>query len=303
MSSKLDVNFWERDNYPEAVDLVVIPFLAFVFSAVRFLLDRFVFERCGRAFITSKSHVKGKDDARVAAERTHAKFKESSWKCLYYCSACAFAFAVTYNEPWFKETKYFFSGPGSQVWPDLTVKRNLKALYLFAGSFYFYSIFALVFWETRRKDFTVSMTHHITTVVLIIGSYLGRFVRFTSMVIAIHDVSDVLLEAAKLCKYIDFELGASGFFLLFAISWAYMRLWIFPRRIIYSACYEVLHIVDKRLHPVSGPFVYYLFNSLLITLLIMHIYWWLLILRVIWKQVAALGVVEDVRSDDEDDDD
>jgi hypothetical protein len=50
--------------------------------------------------------------------------------------------------------------------------------------------------------------------------------------------------------------------------------------------------------------LYYIFNTLLITLFVMHIYWWILIFRMLVKQVAARGrVSDDVRSDDDDDDD
>ena len=33
------------------------------------------------------------------------------------------------------------------------------------------SVFMLIFWETRRKDFAVMMTHHVATITLIALSY------------------------------------------------------------------------------------------------------------------------------------
>lgn len=50
------------------------------------------------------------------------KFKESAWKCLYFLSAEVLALSVTYNERWFKNTRYFWVGPGDQVWPDQKIK-------------------------------------------------------------------------------------------------------------------------------------------------------------------------------------
>lgn len=47
---------------------------------------------------------------------------------------------------------------------------------MYAGGFYTYSIFALIFWETRRADFGVSMGHHLATAILIISSYILRYV-------------------------------------------------------------------------------------------------------------------------------
>lgn len=45
---------------------------------------------------------------------------------------------------------------------------------MYAGGFYVYSIFALMFWETKRSDFGVSMTHHVATAFLIALSYIFR---------------------------------------------------------------------------------------------------------------------------------
>lgn len=59
------------------------------------------------------------------------------------------------------------------ILPALRLK--LKAAYMYAAGFYTYSIFALLFWETRRSDFGVSMSHHVATVVLIILSYVLRY--------------------------------------------------------------------------------------------------------------------------------
>lgn len=50
------------------------------------------------------------------------KFKESAWKCVYFLTAELLALSVTYNEPWFTSTKYFWEGPGDQTWPDQKIK-------------------------------------------------------------------------------------------------------------------------------------------------------------------------------------
>jgi hypothetical protein len=51
-----------------------------------------------------------------------SKFKESAWKCVYFLSAEIFALFVTYDELWFTDTKYFWVGPGDQIWPDQKIK-------------------------------------------------------------------------------------------------------------------------------------------------------------------------------------
>uniref|UniRef100_A0A2N9GSQ9 TLC domain-containing protein n=1 Tax=Fagus sylvatica TaxID=28930 RepID=A0A2N9GSQ9_FAGSY len=257
------------------------------------------------------------------------KFKESAWKCIYYLSAEIFALSVTFNEAWFTNTIYFWVGPGNQV------------LYMFGAGFYTYSIFALIFWETRRSDFGVSMSHHVATLTLIVLSYIFRFARIGSVVLAIHDASDVFLEVGKMSKYSGAERIASFAFVMFVLSWILLRLMYYPFWVLWSTrfsrssglgiirfresnmpsgiqipgnvmlrnlnareCnYEVTLTLDKEKHPVDGPIYYYVFNTLLFSLLVLHIYWWVLMYRMLVKQIQARGQIsDDVRSDTESED-
>jgi ceramide synthetase len=148
------------------------------------------------------------------------------------------------------------------------------------------------------------MAHHVATVILIILSYLLRFARVGSIVLALHDASDVFLEVGKMFKYNGSNIVPSISFLLFVISWVILRLIYYPFWILWSTSYEVLHTLDKKKHQKEGPIYYYVFNSLLYCLLFIHIYWWVLMYRVLVKQVKARGKLgEDVRSDSEGEDD
>ncbi|XP_038722840.1 LAG1 longevity assurance homolog 3-like isoform X2 [Tripterygium wilfordii] len=231
------------------------------------------------------------------------KFKESAWKCVYYLSAELLALSVTYEEPWFTNTTNFWVGPGDQVWPDQKMKFKLKGVYMYTAGFYTYSIFALIFWETRRSDFGVSMGHHVATVILIILSYILRFARVGSVVLALHDASDVFLEVGKMSKYSGAETMASLAFILFVLSWILLRLIYYPFWVLWSTSYEVILTLDKEKHPVDGPICYYVFNSLLYCLLVLHIYWWVLMFRMLVKQIQARGQLgDDVRSDSDSED-
>ncbi|KAK4357939.1 hypothetical protein RND71_023549 [Anisodus tanguticus] len=291
---------WEHESYPSYEDFAVLPLFAVFFPTVRFFLDRFVFEKVARRLIFGKGQevIEVETDDRRKKIR---KFKESAWKCIYFLSAEVFALLVTYNEPWFADTKYFWVGPGDQVWPDQKYKSKLKALYMYAGGFYAYSIFALIYWETRRSDFGVSMSHHVATAILIALSYIIRFARVGSVVLALHDASDIFLEIGKMSKYSGSEAIASSSFILFVLSWIILRLIYYPFWILWSTSYEVLQTLDKEKHKVDGPIYYYIFNSLLFCLMVLHIYWWVLIYRMLVKQIQARGQLsEDVRSDSED---
>uniref|UniRef100_A0ACD5XRE4 Uncharacterized protein n=1 Tax=Avena sativa TaxID=4498 RepID=A0ACD5XRE4_AVESA len=125
----------------------------------------------------------------------------------------------------------------------------------------------------------------------------NRCFRPGSVTLAIHDASDIFLEAGKMAKYSSCERLAVVAFILFVASWILLRLIIFPLWIIRSTSYEVLMILDKERKQI---YRYYAVNCLLLSLLILHIYWSVLIYRMLVKQIQSRGRVgDDVRSDSE----
>ncbi|GAU19945.1 hypothetical protein TSUD_95500 [Trifolium subterraneum] len=137
--------------------------------------------------------------------------------------------------------------------------------------------------------------------------------RIGSIILALHDASDVFLEAAKVFKYSGREFGASVFFAFFAISWLVLRLIFFPFWVIRATRQLANHIFPSLGFPLSSldlqqclnlsesfpMFLYYVFNTLLIMLLIFHIYWWMLICAMINRQLENRGKVgEDIRSEE-----
>ncbi|KAM1340563.1 hypothetical protein ACFX2H_038936 [Malus domestica] len=294
---------WEEESYPVPNDFFVLPLFVLLFPSLRLFLDVFVFERLAKRLLFGKKYASLNVETRDNRKKVN-KFKESAFKCVYFFTAELLALYVTYDEPWFSKTRYFWVGPGNQIWPDQKTKLKLKALYMYSAGFYIYSTFALVFWETRRSDFVVSMSHHLATTILIVASYIFKFSRVGSVILALHEGSDVFLEIAKLSKYCGFEMLAGIAFVSFVLSWTVLRLIYFPFWIIWSTSYEALLTLDKEKHIVDGSIYYYLFNTLLIGLLFCHIYWWKLMVRMLVKQIQARGKVDDdVRSDSEGEDD
>ena len=61
---------------------------------------------------------------------------------------------------------------GSAQKPVLARRRGkVKAYYAAEGAFYAASVFMLVLWEERRRDFAPMLLHHLATVALIAASY------------------------------------------------------------------------------------------------------------------------------------
>ncbi|XP_050212156.1 ceramide synthase LOH2 [Mercurialis annua] len=282
----------ESSSSPNPSYFFVAVAFAFGFVAARFLLDKFVFRRLAIWLLCKKSRPLNLD------ANTRAKIVkciESMWKLTYYAAVEFCVLKINYNEPWFSDPKQYFIG-----WPNQEFKTPLKLIYMCQCGFYTYSIAALLLWETRRKDFSVMMSHHVITVFLIGFSYMTSFLRMGSVVLALHDASDVFLEAAKICKYSGKELGASTFFGLFAVSWLILRLIYYPFWVIAALSYGGVNFLD--LSTAYHTFLYYVFNTLLLMLLVFHVYWWYLICAMIMKQMRNRGRVgEDIREDSDDD--
>ncbi|EFH66929.1 hypothetical protein ARALYDRAFT_890127 [Arabidopsis lyrata subsp. lyrata] len=294
MDLKLLSRDWDHESYPAFSDLWVLIFFAPFFLFLRLILDRFIFERVARRLVVPRGHYGDSNERR----KKIVKFKESAWKCLCSFSVEALALYVTYKEPWFKDTRCFWLGPGDQIW------LKMKGMYMFVGGLNVYAFFALFFWETRRSDFKVMLVHHIVTSFLIILSYVFRFARIGSVILALHEISDVFLEIGKMCKYSGAEAMTSVSFVLFFLSWTALRLIYYPFWILWSTSYESIKVKmeywDKKNLMETGPNLmvfYYVFNTLLYCLQILHIYWWILIYRVLISQIRAKGkVAKDIRS-------
>uniref|UniRef100_A0A1D1YSZ3 LAG1 longevity assurance 2 n=1 Tax=Anthurium amnicola TaxID=1678845 RepID=A0A1D1YSZ3_9ARAE len=277
---------------PDPRDFVLVIYFALGFVLLRFLLDVLIYQRLALRLLGGGASLLKIDEAKRAKV---AKCSESMWKLTYYVSVQLWALAIIYLEPWSGDTKQYFKG-----WPNQELKFLLKLFYMCQCGFYTYSIAALLTWETRRKDFSIMMSHHIVTTVLIGYSYFTRFFRIGSIVLALHDASDVFLEAAKLFKYSEREMGASVCFGLFALSWVSLRLIFFPFWIIKISSFYCIEDLSSSEHFTT---LYYSFNTMLLTLLVFHVYWWVLICSMILRQMKNRGKVgEDIRSDSEDGD-
>lgn len=74
-----------------------------------------------RRTIFGKGHARNDFVTKIKRKKIN-KFKESAWKCVYFLSAELLALVVSRYEPWFTNTKYFWVGPGDQIWPDQKTK-------------------------------------------------------------------------------------------------------------------------------------------------------------------------------------
>lgn len=153
---------------------------------------------------------------------------------------------------------------------------------------FYWSLTFSQFVDNKRKDFWQMFIHHVLTLVLISLSWICNLHRVGSLVLVVHDCADILLEAAKLTKYAGYQKTCDIIFACFTVTWIVTRLGMYPR-IIYSGAVEAPRIVP--MFP-----AYYIFNSLLIMLLVLHLIWTYMILQIVVQTIKAGQMEGDVRS-------
>eukprot|EP00927_Polykrikos_kofoidii_P082322 TRINITY_DN8162_c0_g1_i1.p1 TRINITY_DN8162_c0_g1~~TRINITY_DN8162_c0_g1_i1.p1 ORF type:complete len:316 (-),score=32.81 TRINITY_DN8162_c0_g1_i1:73-1020(-) len=195
--------------------------------------------------------------------------------------------------------------PSSMWWQgtNILMSSTMRCYYLLYIARYLQSGFS-VFLEPRRKDFWEMVIHHNVTVFLCTISYFGAHYRVGVVVMAMFDLADVPLHAAKLCKYTSDEFAectterrrwrflADRVFEIFALVFFVTRLPMFGY-VCWSSHVESLQFFPKDM----GCWACI---ACLYTLLVLQFYWFGLLVKAVVRMIRV-GNVEDVRSDDEDD--
>lgn len=159
-----------------------------------------------------------------------------------------------------------------------SVESDIWSYYMLSMAFYWSLTFSQ-FFDIIRKDFWQMFVHHILTLLLLALSWVCNLHRVGSLVLVIHDCADIFLDAAKLTKYANYQKVCDCIFAVFTVVWLVTRLGFYPR-IIYSTSIEAPSILP--MFP-----AYYIFNSLLIALQALHIYWTYLILQIVINSLRA----------------
>lgn len=196
----------------------------------------------------------------------------------------------------------------------------LELLYMLQLAVWFVTSFFQVFVFERVSDHLVMLAHHAATILLLGLSYQHGYMGIGLMVLYIHDLADIVVDLLKLSNGLKLE-GPPGGFLLEAsfvgllVSWFYYRLYVLPKYIIYQGafggmlCAYGCHINNgvvqremcwdgsvaaervaqarwargrednSSLNLLLGAVM----TLLLIVLFLMHVYWFLLFVRIALK--------------------
>lgn len=199
-----------------------------------------------------------------------------------------------------------------QLPPGWSVRQPTDSVVLFYAAqlaVWFYTGFACLVLEERRKDFFVMMAHHVVTICLVMFSACFGYMGTGIMVLYVHDVSDIFVDLLKLTNYLDLDSPRSFYateivYLIAIFAWLVIRLGILPLVTVPAAVFgspkwvpsqqnildagvpsrDSLHLWDDTLtlaylgwHHVPGwpPLA-----AMLLSLQVMHVWWFVLLLNV-----------------------
>ncbi|KDO21148.1 hypothetical protein SPRG_12929 [Saprolegnia parasitica CBS 223.65] len=225
---------------------------------------------------------------------TMKKFTDQSWQLAIHASMTVLEIVVIMDETWWQDTRSMWN-PESVTCDFPTQKYLTKFLYITQLAIWIYTAFSCKFLEEIRKDYLVMMTHHVVTIALVSWSYAQGYLPVGVLILIVHDASDIPLDLLKMANYMKLE-GASGLFItegLFAIVlsvWFYVRIYLFPVKLINSAfwenreaCMSPADAHDLSILSFPGVPMWFGFNALLITLYVLHVWWGFLLVRLLAK--------------------
>ncbi|KAJ1667740.1 Sphingosine N-acyltransferase lag1 [Coemansia sp. RSA 1813] len=238
----------------------------------------------------------------VRSKRKVTRFGEQGWLTIYYLLSNSAGIYVMYGSPYWMNTKGFWTNypEGHKQMTPL-----MKSYYLIQLGFWFQQVFVLLI-EERRKDFLVMLTHHIITCNLLCWSLYMNFTRIGNAILCCMDSSDIFLSGTKCTRYLGFERAAVASFVVFILSWVYTRHYLYFK-IMYSIAFESTSMFNNDIwDPSNGSFYSYnvisTFGVFLALLQLLIIYWFVLVLRIIYR-IIFYSNLDDTRSDSEDNDD
>lgn len=221
------------------------------------------------------------------------KFCYQCWLFIFYSVSAVFGYWVQQDKPWLgfpmSESNMLglFANFPHQPDPWITL------YYAYQLAFYLTELHAILT-EDRRADFYEYLVHHSVTVILVLMSYGGFDHMIGSYILLIHDVSDIFLCSSKVFHYAKWENIVTFNFILFFLSFVWMRLVCLPVNFI--PLFYIAPLVRK------ACINYWVLTFLLYGVLQpLHFYWFFLILKTIVRLLR--GVKGDVRSDSEEEGD
>ena len=128
--------------------------------------------------------------------------------------------------------------------------------------------------------------HHLLTIFLYSHSYLIQRTQEGALIMFIHCIADIPCSFARAFVETDYSTPTALSAVAMAVSWAYSRLYVFPKLLLVIYWSETIYkgtgFISERYSLVS-----------LTTLFILHVYWFGILMKSLSKYVLGGGLKDD----------
>uniref|UniRef100_A0A915EM32 TLC domain-containing protein n=1 Tax=Ditylenchus dipsaci TaxID=166011 RepID=A0A915EM32_9BILA len=202
------------------------------------------------------------------------------WRFSAYVAIVLYGCVVLRNKSWMYDLTECWA-----AYPNHEVDSSLWWYYIIQTAFY-WSLLLSCWFDVKRSDFKQICIHHVITISLLSLSWSTNFVRIGTVVLFLHDISDVAIEFAKLLHYSKCRpLAINIAFAAFLISWFATRVFYFPFVLMRSALFDAPGYIQANYSLLS------LAQPLAPRLMILLLF--------CVRNTFAAGAPSDLRSDDE----
>lgn len=169
-------------------------------------------------------------------------------------------------------------GSTSACWSDdfpfQRVPEGLRYAYLIFMGYTSAEMVGHVIRERKRPDFYELLVHLVVTNILLLFSYFGNYIRVGSLVMLAHSFSDIFVYIAKALVDTKITGGALSYVPLLVV-YVWCRIYVHSAVILRSIWIEAPTRVEK-----SQLVNWHYLNFLLSVLLMLHMYWMLVIVKI-----------------------
>ena len=192
-------------------------------------------------------------------------------------AATVYLYGILRETPWLPQM-LGGSGRTSECWSDSfpfqPIPESLRYSYLMFMGYISAEMVGHIIRERKRPDFNELLVHLVVTNILLIFSYFGNYIRVGSLVMLAHSFSDVFVYIAKALVDTKITGGALSYVPLLVV-YVWCRIYVHSAVILRSIWIEAPANVDR-----SELVSWHYMNFLLSVLLMLHMYWMLVILKI-----------------------
>lgn len=205
---------------------------------------------------------------------------------IYYTGSSLAAYFLFKDQPFFPKA-LGGQGGATEMFKGMPYVQNIPygiEFYMVQFACHLYTLIDYCVYKRKAVQFWEMFLHHSMAVFLIFFSYMTGGIRVGIMVLYVHDPCDVLVYGNRIFSELKNPWKPAQYFsyICLIVGWVYFRLFAFPKAIV-GAAFD--YVLSGDLGILYSP---HLFMTLMLaSLVILHIYWFICILKVLVNMVTG----------------